>query len=236
MNASLAPASGGSRSALRLQAGLLLSASLLVACDEQVAPSRGLGPWASEVVAFSPGPGAGFGAEELPDVVVGPPDGHGRLQGSLDVLSLGAGGVIVLGFSGRELVDGPGPDLVIFENPFWAGGDASAVWAEPGEVALSDDGEAWHVFACDSGGDGDGHWPGCAGVTPTESFDGEAGGALDPDVCGGDAFDLADLGLASARFVRITDVSNTAGAAPAAPSAGFDLDAVGAVHIRDREW
>jgi hypothetical protein len=49
---------------------------------------------------------------------------------------------------------------------------------------------------------------------------------LDAEVSGGDAFDLADVGLASARFVRVRDVSR----AGAAPSAGFDLDAVGVVH------
>ena len=43
----------------------------------------------------------------------------------------------------------------------------------------------------------------------------------------GDAFDLAEVGLAEARWVRIRDL----GTGGEAPSAGFDLDAVGAVHF-----
>ena len=47
----------------------------------------------------------------------------------------------------------------------------------------------------------------------------------DPDVAGGDAFDLADIGVDSARFVRITDSGfNVAGYGGI--TGGFDLDAV----------
>jgi len=49
---------------------------------------------------------------------------------------------------------------------------------------------------------------------------------LDAALSGGDAFDLAELGLERARFVKIQDVSGLG----AAPSAGFDLDAVGIVN------
>ena len=55
--------------------------------------------------------------------------------------------------------------------------------------------------------------------------------ALDPAVTGGDAFDLAELGLAEARFVRVRDVSETG----APPTAGFDLDAIGVVNASDLE-
>jgi len=44
---------------------------------------------------------------------------------------------------------------------------------------------------------------------------------------GGDSFDLADLGIAEARFVRIRDLSDAGGP----PSAGFDLDVIGAVYL-----
>jgi hypothetical protein len=180
-------------------------------------------PYAARVVAFEPGEGAGFGQSGLPDIVLGPPDGKGNEAGSLDVLSLGKGGSIVLGFEGLAITDGDGSDLVVFENPFWPGGDASAVYAEPGEVSVSEDGETWLTFACDHEGDGEGNFAGCAGVTPTLEYDAALGGPLDPLVTGGDAFDLADLGVVSANFVRIRDVSELGDA----PSAGFDLDAVG---------
>ena len=53
----------------------------------------------------------------------------------------------------------------------------------------------------------------------------------DPALAGGDAYDLADLGLSTARFVRITDsgTSDYAGT-----SGGFDLDALAVVHWPDQ--
>ncbi len=204
---------------------------LLAACDTGRLGPPDPGPWASELVSFEPGEGAGFGSGDLPEVVLGPPVGHGPLKGSMDVLSLGMGGQIVLGFDGRELVDGPGVDLIVFENAFYAGGEAHAVWAEPAEVALSEDGEVWSAFPCDPAGSEESTWPGCAGWQPTEAFDVEAPDPLDHALTGGDGFDLADLGLDRARFVRITDLGDD----PTPPSAGFDLDALGAVHIEEAE-
>jgi hypothetical protein len=187
----------------------------------------GLGPpYALSVEVFEPGASAGFGADLLPDVVLGPPSGKGNTAGSLDVLSLGAGGHIVLGFGERVIADGPGADFVVFENAFWPGGDASKVFAELGEVSVSDDGETWHTFPCDTAGDGRGNFPGCAGATPTLEYDASLLLPLDPTRCGGDAFDLAGLGLAGASYVRIRDLETMP---PAGTTGGFDLDAVGIV-------
>ncbi|HTQ03480.1 MAG TPA: hypothetical protein VMI54_06470 [Polyangiaceae bacterium] len=183
-------------------------------------------PYATSIVSFDPGDGAGYGQNKLPNVVLGPPSGKGTGSGSTDVLSLGKGGSIVLTFERFAIVDGDGPDLVVFENPFWPGGDPAAVYAEPGEVSVSEDGATWSTFPCDAAGDGQGHYAGCAGVTPTLAYDPETTIPLDPSVTGGDVFDLADLGLARARFVKIRDVSFDG----SAPTAGFDLDAVGIVN------
>jgi hypothetical protein len=178
-------------------------------------------------VRFSPGENAGFGQEELPSVVLGPPAGR-EAGGSLDVLSLGVGGEIVLDFGeGRRLVDGPGPDLVVFENPFYISGDPTRPFAELGEVAVSADGVTWSTFDCDPSGTGRGRYPGCAGWTPTRRFDPRL--PLDPTESGGDVFDLDDLGVTEARYVRIRDLADEG----APPSAGFDLDAIGAVHLAD---
>ena len=81
--------------------------ALLSSCQAQ--PDATL--FAVSVAAFTPGEGAGFGADAFPEVVLGPPvppqvDG----TGSLDVLSLGAGGVIVLRM-GTPIVDGDGGDI-----------------------------------------------------------------------------------------------------------------------------
>ena len=51
----------------------------------------------------------------------------------------------------------------------------------------------------------------------------------DPLVAGGDAFDLAEIGVAEARFVRITDSGYNA-LGYGGETGGFDLDAVGAAN------
>ena len=175
------------------------------------------------MVRFEPGESAGYGQQSLPDVVLGPPRGRGEGSGSLHVLSLGRSGSIVLELA-QDVVDGPGPDLIVFENAFRAG-DGS-LWAEPGVVGVSADGESFVDFPC-AAEDEAGEWPGCAGVHPTLATDANGLAPYDPWVAGGDAFDLATIGVARARYVRIVD----AGAATyVAPAGGFDLDAVAIVH------
>lgn len=178
-------------------------------------------PYARSLESFEPGEGAGVGADALPGVVLGPPDAsRGPEQGSLDVVSLGVGGEIVLGFGPRRIVDGPGPDFIVFENVFWVGGDPSVPFAELAQVSVSEDGLVWSTWSCDPLADGP-PWSGCAGWGATLAFDPCDG--LTATAAGGDAFDLAVLGVDTARFVRITDLAE----AGTAPSAGFDLDAVG---------
>ncbi len=177
-------------------------------------------PFAVAVVRFEPGEGAGHGADKLPHVVLGPPSGGkddasaGNVEG---VLSLGHQGEIVLEL-GVDAIDGEGPDLLVFENPFlYAGG----VWAEPGEVAVSLDGERWETFPCAPSEPAPN---GCAGysvVYPAEN-------PTDPVEVGGDAFDLGDLGVERARYVRIRDRGPRAQGDFG--TAGFDLDAVAVVN------
>lgn len=175
--------------------------------------------FASSVVSTSYGDGAGFGQASMPDIVLGPPSGGGSLKGSVDVVSLGLGGEIVLAFE-PAIGDGPGADLIVFENAFLAGGDPNNVFAEPGEVSVSQDAESWLTFVCDP------QQPaGCAGVSPV--FATTASEALDEDGAGGDAFDLQSVGLDQARYVRIRDVG---GKRTPNGTSGFDLDAVANLH------
>jgi len=177
-------------------------------------------PFADEVVSFTPGPNAGFGAEKLPDIVLGPPRGSGANAGSLHVVSLGDGGEIVLGFDDIVVVDGPGPDLLVFENAFEG-------WAETGQIAVSEDGVDWLSFPCEATNTADGY-PGCAGVHPVHAHaDDPSIDATDPTSAGGDAFDLADIGATLARYVRIRDTGTND---YAGNSGGFDLDAVAVVN------
>jgi hypothetical protein len=196
-----------------------------VACGEEPEHVHDEGedvPFAVEVLSFSPGEGAGFGQDRMPDVVLGPPVSSGSTSsGSLDVVSLGARGEIVLRL-GLPLVDEEGPDLLVFENPFLVNTDAgpsTLPTAEPGEVAVSEDGETFVTFACAPEAAAPN---GCAGYALVLG-----GEPTDPETAGGDAFDLADVGLSSASFVRITDKGPETGVGV---SAGFDLDAIASVH------
>ena len=185
-------------------------------------------PYAQAVVEFNPGPESGFGQELFPEIVLGPPQGFGPAHGSVDVLSLGVAGEIILDFFPREMIDGEGADFAVFENVFWPGNDSSNPWKELAEVSVSDDGENWHTFTCVQENSTTGEWPGCAGWRPTHSYAPQTD-SLDPDVSGGDLFDLADLGLTHARYVKIRDLAQDG----AAPSAGFDLDAVGLISFTE---
>lgn len=176
---------------------------------------------AAEVVSFTPGKNGGFGADQMPDVVLGPPKGGGTGMGSTDVVSLGVGGEIVLAFGAWDVVDGPGPDFLVFENPFWIGSSPSNVYAELGEVSVSEDGVTWTTFPCDTAAYTTST---CAGWHPVLA-NAEIP-ADDPALAGGDPFDLAAIGVARARYVKIRDLSKGG----AAPTAGFDLDGAALVH------
>ena len=167
-------------------------------------------PFIDHVVSYTEGEGAGFGQDDYPDIVFGPPMGAGPNAGSLDVLSLGMGGEIVVGFDNWSIIDGDGPDIIVFENPFTG-------WVELGEVSASQDGENWYTWDCDTES-----WEGCAGITPVLSHPDNCIDARDPYTAGGDSFDLADVGLDSAKYIRIQDVSGEIG--------GFDLDAISIVN------
>ncbi len=190
--------------------------------------------FADAVAAYAPGVNGGFNAANLPNIVLGPPHGSGAMQGSFDVLALGIGGAIVLRFDAPVICDGPGGDFTVFENAFHSGSPAGPVFAEYGYVAVSQDGEHFTEFPYDAS-----THVGLAGQTPVLSNPDNDIDPLDPTMSGGDAFDLAAVGLAWAAYVRITDVGGAIadpGDLPqftVAPNAGFDLDAIAAVHACD---
>jgi hypothetical protein len=146
----------------------------------------------------------------------------------VQILSLGLGGEILLRFDRHLIVDGPGPDFTVFENAFaYSLGTKQRIYAEPGEVSVSRDGITYLPFPFDSL-----TLKGCAGVTPTNGNRNPA----DPEVSGGDSFDLASLGIDSIRFVRIRDVTSIVKNNHDSPFwdqtlNGFDLDAVVGVNV-----
>jgi hypothetical protein len=186
---------------------------------------RGAGSrFATGMVSYEFGPGQKIGQEYFPEWVLGPPKGAGACQGATtDVVSLGNGGVVVLEFAGNAIVDGPGPDFIVFENAFGVNCDLSNIFAELATVSVSNDGVTWTAFPCTATKPPYGQ---CAGThvvyanADTNTID-----PTDPSVSGGDPFDLADIGVPQARLVRITDRADTTGL-----NGVFDLDAVSIVH------
>lgn len=194
-------------------------------------PAAAQDAFADAVSAFTPGINGGFGADELPAVVLGPPRGAGMTQGSLDVVALGSGGSIVLRFDLPVICDGPGADFTVFENAFHSGSPRGPLFTEYGFVAVSQDGSSFVELPYNAE-----TRAGLAGQHPVLSNPENEIDPLDPSVSGGDQFDLASVGLAWVAYVRISDV---AGAFPdvgdmpqfsVSPNAGFDLDAVAALH------
>jgi hypothetical protein len=208
---------------------LLLLGFFSSACGPEGAESAAPGEhactsrFATQVESFVAGPGPAFGQAKLPDVVLGPPMGAGSVNGSLDVVTLGNGGSITLGFAPSSIVDRPGSDFIVFENPFYVNGDPDQPYAELATVEVSEDGENFEAFPCTASRP---PYDGCAGFHPVYANAEE--NSLDPTnpaIAGGDAFDLADIGVARARYLRITDrVDLTDG------NGTFDLDAVSIVN------
>lgn len=190
---------------------------------EDPPPGTACQGFAERVVSFKAGVNAGFGASDLPDIVLGPPEGAGALAGSFDVVSLGLGGEIVIDVSPCEIVDGPGADFIVFENAFFINGDPTAPFQELAGVGVSLDGIHAAYFACASAA-----YPfiGCAGWNPVYSNTTNGISPFNTASAGGDQYDLATVGMTRARYIHIVDI----GTAGAAPTAGFDLDAVAVVN------
>jgi hypothetical protein len=218
----------GSTTGMKITALFLLSALVL--------PARALAqdPFADAVHAYTPGINGGFGADLLPDIVLGPPRGTGLVQGSFHVVALGIGGSMVLRFDRPVICDAPGPDFTVFENAFHSGSPTGPLFAEYGFVSVSQDGERFIDFPHNAT-----TFEGLAGQIPVVSNPDNEIDPLDPDAAGGDTFDLATVGLAWVSYVRVTDVAGAIadpGDLPqftAPPNAGFDLDAVAALHACD---
>jgi hypothetical protein len=180
--------------------------------------------WASRVVSYQIGTGV---LPQWQDATkaLGPAG-----DDPADITCLGAGGSITMAFPGF-IKDGPGPDFAIFENSFLDG------YIEHAWVEVSRDGVNFVRFPNHS-----------LTAAPVDSF-----ALMDPtDVHGlgckyrqpyGEPYDLADVGLDSVKYVRLLDVIGDGSARDSAnrviydpfpneQSAGFDLDAIGVLHLQ----
>ena len=200
--------------------GVLGNGTMALAILEPILDSD---PWADVVESFTPGAGTGFGQNYFPGNVLGPPDPDPGISPNnpsskpQELLSLGHSGEIILQFTDNKIFNGDGVDFTVFENAFisWDG----SVFMEAGIVSVSQDGENWYQFPYDTT-----DMSGLAGVTPTDDNQ----NPTDPAVSGGDQFDLADLGLEWASYVKITDLGDIY--QEGQWNGDFDLDAVVAVN------
>ena len=173
-------------------------------------------------------------------------------MGSSDVVSLGLTGSIELRFDDNVIVNRAGVDFTVFENPILIYNGSlitESIFAEPAKVSVSQDGVHWVSFPCTLTLGAGPYWPGCAGIYPVLS-DGTTStphasiptsvpiqdlmglsifSFPTPAGSGGDSFDLAEVGLHWASYVRIEAADFDAGPV-GSNNAGFDLDAVVAIH------
>jgi hypothetical protein len=213
-----------------------LALSVLVLCAPLGARAVAL-RFADAVVAFSQAP------NEDPALGAFPPlNDPAAALGAADgvLVTLGGGGSITVSFA-DPIVDAPGVDLRVYENPLVLP-DFGGNYVDLGFVEVSSNGTDFARF------------PATSQVTqPTGAF-----GLIDPALVSGfagvnpfDVFDLSDLlglpavtsgavDLAAIRFVRIVDVVGDGGTAdalgnpiydpyPSQGNAGVDLDAIAAV-------
>ena len=173
-------------------------------------------PWGDESPFVQYGEGAGYGQADYPENILGPPDPDATpaspAVGEDELLTLGKEGMVVIEFTDNTVINGDGPDFTVFENVMYTG---STYFRECAFVEVSQDGQNWTMFP---------HsietLEGLAGVWPTSGDD-----PTNPDVSGGDQFDLDTVSLAWIRFVRLTDCGD------AVEDGGlFDLDAVAAIN------
>jgi hypothetical protein len=179
--------------------------------------------------------------------------GAGEHAGSLDVYSLPPGDDAWLALDlGGTLRDGPGAELVVFENPFLISGGPRR-FMDPLVVEVSADGTRWLAFPHDYQAPDEaryswepGSWRGFAGITPVRLHEEDApGDPFDAEAAGGDAFDLASLpgpeGAAlraeGVRFVRLVSARIVTNPDTGLPyphdplSDGPDVDGVYARHL-----
>lgn len=184
------------------------------------------------VYSFIPGTGqnAGQDLSNFPHNIFGKPDQNATkllpASSPNQILSLGLGGEITIGFKNYSIINNAGPDFIIFENVF-INSATNKYFVEPAIVSVSKDGRNYKSFTFDSLS-----LIGCAGIHPTYWND------KSPLKSGGDKFDLDNIAMDTINFIKIKDISKMLLDNPDHPYYdaiinGFDLDAViGINHVK----
>jgi hypothetical protein len=185
--------------------------------------------------------GLGYASSGFDNLATGAPDG--------DVVSLGDSGIAVMTFA-HPLFDGPGADFAVFENGFKDPADPSMAFLELAFVEVSSDGEHFFRFPATSNTPVNTQIP-MAGVYMDASKINNLAGKYVANY--GTPFDLQEmagisgLDISNVTHVRIVDVVGAVGGFSTydnagqvindpypspLPTGGFDLDAVGALHMQ----
>lgn len=195
--------------------------------------------WASGVAEYEPGPNVSNRLQAATNALgAAEPQDLGQ-NGGLHVASLGDNGRIALTFP-APIADGPGADFAVFENAF------GEEFLELAFVEVSSDGTHFARFPCHT-----------LATNPVEGYSGSGG--TEADAYGGLAgkhlqgfgtpFDLRllagtpGLDVRRVTHVRIVDIPGDGSVTdpygnaifdpfPTFGSGGFDLDAIGALHVR----
>lgn len=181
---------------------------------------------------FYPGKGQSIGQDSayFPSNIFSLPDTNASenipSSSPKHICSIGLGGEIVVGFKDYFVFDGEGVDFTIFENAF-VNPITNKIFAEPAVVSVSEDGVnfidfPWDYYTLE----------GCAGTKPTNG----RANPFDPNVSGGNSFDLAQIGLKKIRYIKIKDICDTILKDTKHPFydpllSGFDLDCVVGLHL-----
>ncbi len=191
------------------------------------------GTFIDTVYSFIPGTGqnAGQSSEYFPKNIFGTPScvaswtiPESRPE---ELCSIGIGGEIIVGIKNGVIRNGEGVDFIIFENAFQRLID-DKIFAEPAIVSVSQDGVNFITFPYNE-------WTleGMAGKTPTN---GQIS-SFDYPNCGGDGFDLNNVGLDYITHIKIKDASLIVSINETHPYyqpsflvSGFDLDAVAVLY------
>ncbi|ROL57106.1 hypothetical protein D9V86_12510 [Bacteroidetes/Chlorobi group bacterium ChocPot_Mid] len=177
------------------------------------------------VYSFYPGEGqnAGQDSQYYPKNIFGLPgnnlDETIPFNSPEQILSLGLGGEITVGFKNYKIINGDGDDFIVFENVFLNPINGK-YFIEPAEVSVSKDGINFIKFPYDTI-----NFIGCAGLHPT------LWNSRNIQNSGGDKFDLNSIGLDYITHIKIRDISREILQNPKNPYydpiiSGFDLDAV----------
>lgn len=182
---------------------------------------------ADSLISFTPGNGATFGQNFFPNNVLGFPDTLATSSlpsvAENEILSLGEDGEIILGFFSTPIIDGNGVDFTVFENVFYVFGNENDPFTETAFVSVSKDGTNFFQFPFDAT-----TLQGLAGTKPT--FGNE--NPQNPNVSGGNSFDLQTVGLDTAYFVKLVDTgSSVIDGSMNFAGGDFDLDAIVAVNF-----